>query len=217
MKPRHTGLAASLRRTLPLLVILAGMLTLPVTSAAEKQDSSSKKQKDGNLKIAVVDLQEVIRSSQRWKDFREKHGLEIGRMERSLKELKNHAQSLKQEYQNLAPGSKAAEKKKSAIEKTLQKFRKKKAEYQRKLQSRLGSFLKDTLDRVRNAIQTYSDRNDVDLVLKKGNLQPRQAGLDNTNRLIAGVQVLYSRDRMDATDEVTSILDSNYQGQLEVK
>ena len=217
MRRRDSGSAASIGRIVSVLCILAAGLALPVAGAAEKQETGSEQQDDGKLKIAVVDLQEVIRSSQRWKDFREKHDLEIGRMERSLEKLKNHARTLKQEYQNLAPGSEEAKEKKSAIEETLQEFRKKKSEYQNKLQQQLGSFLNDTIDRVRDAVETYAERNDVDLVLKKGSLKSRESGLQEANQLIMGIQVLYAPDRMDATDEVTSILDSNYQGQVEVK
>lgn len=217
MKSGHNHASALLLRLAVGICILSATVALPAGTAAEKKDSSQGKQDDGELKIAVVDLQKVIRNSQRWKDFREQHGLEMGRMEKSLKELKNHAQSLKQEYQNLAPGSEEAKKKKSAIEETLKKFRKKKAEYQRTLQSQLGNFLSKTLGRVRNAVQTYAEKHNVDLVLKKGRLKPQESGLKSANQSIMGVGVLYSRDRMDATEEVTSILDSNYNGQIEVK
>ena len=199
------------------LVAAAAVLMLSGSLAAQEQNDISDTKADDGLKVAVIDLQEVIRGSQRWKDFREKHGLEIGRMERSLQELKDHAQSLKREYQNLAPGSEEAKKKKTAIEETLTKFRQKKSEYQQKLQGRLGSFLNDTLGRVRNAVQTYAKRNDVDLVLKKGSLDSQQSSLQDANTFMLGVQVLYCRDSMDATEEVTGILDSNYNGQIEVK
>ena len=199
------------------LVAAAAVLMLSGSLAAQEQNDISDTKADGGLKVAVIDLQEVIRGSQRWKDFREKHGLEIGRMERSLQELKDHAQSLKREYQNLAPGSEEAKKKKTAIEETLKKFRDKKVTYQRKLQSKLGNFLNKTLGRVREAVRTYAEKHDVDLVLKKGRMKPQETGLEGANQSIMGVQVLYSRDRMDATEEVTSILDSNYNGQIEVK
>ena len=203
------GLAAGLCVALTAMLVAFG----PARARAQADNA----QNSGDLKVAVVNIEKVLKDSEQWKDFRQKHGLEMDRMERSLEELKRHAETLQREYQNLAPGSEAAEKKKEAIQKALKDFQEKKASYQQKLQGRFNDFLQKMLGQVKDAIKTYATNNNIDLVLKKDALDLKQGNLQSANMFMATAHVLYCREGFDATSEVTSILNRSYPDQIEVK
>jgi len=190
--------------------LIAVLATSPPVGAAGGES-------DGSPTIAVVNLSGVFRATEQWKDYQAKHQESLEEMQRSLSKLEKNARILRSEYENLAPGTDARKSKRDELEKALQEFQTKKNSFQQDISKKYNEFLYKMFRNVTTTVEEYADQNNIDIVLKKTNLQQSPTAPSQTDLMIATTNVLYAGEKVDITDQVTKKLNSEYPGQIEVK
>ncbi|MBS3763589.1 MAG: OmpH family outer membrane protein [Planctomycetes bacterium] len=183
--------------------------------AGEKNAASS----DGTqkLKIAVVDLDRILKESERWKDFLNEHEQMEQKAKRTLKKYQTQIRILRSDYANLPQGTERAAKKRSKIRTTVEEYQKVKNKFETEMQNHRLESLSDMFNTINEIITLHAREHDLDLVLKKQDLsvsasQPKELGV-----IVATADVLFAENKFDITQDVLKELNARYPGEIQEK
>lgn len=192
-------------------VVGAGMLA----GGALGADPKEKKPGASGLKIVVVDLREVLRKSEEWKDYAGERKLLVDRMDRTISKLERQLQILSGECKNLAPGTKELKQKQIELEKQMRQYRTKRGELQREILAQQSAALRAMFLKIMVAIEEYASSNRVDLVLKKHRFPLSSEALAQMKLPIEEADILYAAPSLDVTGEIARALNAEYPREIE--
>lgn len=169
------------------------------------------------LKVAVVDMDRVLQNSSEWRDAIEERMRMQERMKRALRNLSRHVQILRNEYENLPPGTDERLSKGSEFEKALQELRQSRLEFDKQIAEHHNKSIRSMFGKVSAAVSAYAQEHGISLVLKKQNLQFNGAETIEQSLMVATTEVLYADPALDISDAMIQRLNSVYPGPIEVK
>ncbi|MFO8008440.1 MAG: OmpH family outer membrane protein [Candidatus Brocadiia bacterium] len=169
------------------------------------------------LRIAVVDLSEIMRESEQWQDTTEERMRMMDRMRRTLTKMSEQLQVLRNEYENLPPDTEQRAEKQREMANALQELQRTRNEFETEIAEHHNQAAREMFTAVTEAVKAHAEQNDLDLVLKKQNLD--LAGMEDVEQslLLATTEVLYARPMLDISGAVVERINADYPGPIETK
>ncbi len=185
--------------------VLLGMLVMQ--HAVTAQEGSD------NLQVGVVDIRKVYESYERAKDFRNQIQEKKSEAQSKIQEISDKLNQIQEELNDLEPLS-------DLWKKRAKKFYQLKSERQmmqdlwkqdtKKLLSETSS---EIYQNIREVIEEYGEENGYDLILKVNKSAIGSGEVSDINQQIATRSVLHFSDEMDLTDQISSILNEQYENE----
>jgi len=169
------------------------------------------------LRIAVVDIGQLLHHSREWADCEQKHKMMLDTMNRTLRKLERQVLVLRSECENLAPGTEAMTEKKKQIEDATREFQEAQRRFQNDIAKTYNASVRKISDRIVTAVEGYAKANGIDLVLKKHRLNSPRFAPSQAELLLAGTDVLYSDEDLDVTEQIVALLNADYPSEIEVR
>jgi Skp family chaperone for outer membrane proteins len=199
-------------------IAVAGLFVLIILggpcSSAEAQEEA---EKPVAFRLAVVDMDRVMDKCEQWADYLEQRNGLQDKMRRALQQYDRQARMLRSEYENLPPGSDAAREKGLALEEALRLYDETQRDFEQELRREHMQALGDLFNKVSAAIREYAEQNEIDLVLKKQELDVSAAQPVEMGMVITTAQVLYVQERYDITPTIVEALNARYPGDIKEK
>ncbi|MFP4027212.1 MAG: OmpH family outer membrane protein [Candidatus Brocadiia bacterium] len=202
---------ATFWRFLLLSLLIPGLHGVAGEKNAAGSDGTQK------LKIAVVDLDRILKESERWKDFLNEHEQMEQKAKRTLKKYQTQIRILRSDYENLPQGTERAAKKRSKIRTAVEEYQKVKSKFETEMQNHRLESLSDMFNTINEIITLHAREHDLDLVLKKQDLsvsasQPKELGV-----IVATADVLFAENKFDITHDILKELNARYPGEIQEK
>jgi len=166
------------------------------------------------LRIAVVEMDALFERSAEWADFQDRQRRLLQRMRRTLKKHEDGLAVLRNEYENLPPGSREAREKRAQIEESLRAYRASRDQFERQATEARAEALRSLLRGLESVIRHYAREHELDLVLKR---QTMELGPDKSVAALmrsVSSEVLYAHERLSITRPVLERLNASYQGEI---
>ncbi|MHC4479875.1 MAG: OmpH/Skp family outer membrane protein [Planctomycetota bacterium] len=168
-------------------------------------------------RVAVVEMARVLRNSSEWQDSVAERVQLLETMKRTLNRLTRHVQVLRNEYENLPPDTEERRSKGEKIELALAELQQTRLEFEQRIAGQHGESVRSLFRKLSAAVRAYAEEHDIDLVLKKQDVElagPETAG---DNLLVATAEVLYAARALDISEPIIERLNAAYEGPIEVK
>ena len=169
------------------------------------------------LRVAVVDMSTVLRSSKQWRDAGEERMRLMEQMSLTLGKLGQHVQVLRNEYGNLPPGTEERAQKEREIAEALDKLQTTRREFETQIAEHHNRAGRELFQKITEAVRDHAEENDIDLVLKKQQLDFTGVETVEQSLLLATTEVLYARTTLDISEAVVERINADYPGPIEVK
>ena len=167
--------------------------------------------------VAVVDMSNVLANSAEWKDMAQERARLTENAKQTLSNLTQKAQVLRNEYDNLPPGTDERTAKANELQAAVQDLQK----TQQQLESQIGqnytAATRTIFTKVAKVVGVYANEHHIDLVLKKQTLDLSGPETLGQNIMLATTEVLYADPGLDISQVVTDKLNAEYSGPIEVK
>ena len=197
---------------------LALCLALGTGSSRLQAGETNREDADARaLKLAVIDLDKVLGQSQEWADFQEEHHRLQRKVERTLNKAEQQIQVLRSEYENLPPGSDAADEKRDKLRQQLGEYRQTKQNLQNEVRKHRVEALSDMFNKISRTVSEHAQRHEIDLVLKKQDLSVSATNPAEVGVIVATADVLYTRDEFDISAKIASALNDQYPAEIKEK
>jgi Skp family chaperone for outer membrane proteins len=169
------------------------------------------------LKVAVVDMSRVLKDSREWRDAVEERARLLDTMKRTLNELSRRNQVLRNEYENLPPGTEERQQKAAEIERAVQEFQQARIDLEEQIARQHDKSVRGLFGKLNRIVAAYAQQNGVQLVLKKQDVDLAEPETVEQSLQIATTEVLYADPVLDISDAVVEALNAAYEGPIEVK
>jgi Skp family chaperone for outer membrane proteins len=169
------------------------------------------------LKVAVVDMSRVLKESREWRDAVEERARLLDTMKRTLTKLSRRNQVLRNEYENLPPGTEERQQKAAEIERALQEFQQARVDLEEQIARQHDKSVRGLFGKLNRIVAAYAQQNGVQLVLKKQDVDLAEPETVEQSLQIATTEVLYADPALDISDAVVEALNAAYEGPIEVK
>jgi len=199
--------AGSAALALVFAAVLAAQQSGP--GAGEAQDLAPRP-----LRLAVVDLDQVLAGSEEGKEY---HLARMQLLETRRRVLELHdrqLRTLQNELEGLPPGTDKTIEKRSAIEAALRALSRTELEFDRQLEAQRIEAVGKVFNKINAVLEQYAREHDLDVVLKRQDLQVSPANAGGLSILMATADVLYVNDRYDVTDAIIRQLNASYPGEI---
>jgi len=194
--------------------LLALALALPLGAAAE---TPAPKPAPRPPVVAVVDISRVLRSSKEWRDSAERRTRLLEKMRVTLGKLSHQAQVLRNDYENLPPGTEERRNKAAELEKALSELEKTRRQFQAQMAAEQSKALREEFKKITAVVAEYAREHGIDLVLKKADLSLSGPQSPERDLALATTEVLYASAALDISDAIVERLNARYPGPIEVK
>lgn len=200
------------------LAVLCAAAALPAlvggAGAAERQAAPPG---PAGVVMAVVDMKGVLRGSRQWRDSAEERARMLDRIRRTLNKLSRQVQVLRNDYENLPPGTDERAQKGAEIEAALQQLEQTRADLEAEMARHQNESVRSFFRRLTDVVSEYARENGIHLVLKKQALDLAGPESIEQNLQIATAEVLYADAALDITDAVVERLNAAYLAPIEAK
>jgi len=169
------------------------------------------------LKVAIVDMSRVLKESREWRDAVEERARVLDTMKRTLNKLSRRNQVLRNEYENLPPGTEERQQKAAEIERALQEFQQTRIDLEEQIARQHDKSVRGLFGKLNRIVAAYAQQNGVQLVLKKQDVDLAEPETVEQSLQIATTEVLYADPALDISDAVVEALNAAYEGPIEVK
>jgi len=169
------------------------------------------------LKVAIVDMSRVLKESREWRDAVEERARVLDTMKRTLNKLSRRNQVLRNEYENLPPGTEERQQKAAEIERALQEFQQTRVDLEEQIARQHDKSVRGLFGKLNRIVAAYAQQNGVQLVLKKQDVDLAEPETVEQSLQIATTEVLYADPALDISDAVVEALNAAYEGPIEVK
>ncbi len=163
-----------------------------------------------NLKVGVVDIQEVYNSYDRAEDFTQQIQDKKEEAQNEIKDLNEQMKQVREELNDIEPLS-------DLWKKRAKKFYQLKSERQmmqdiwkQDTQKLLSQTSTKIYEEIRKVVEDYGEKNNFDLILKANKSPIGSGNISDINQRIASRSVLHFKNKMDLTDKITTILNEEY-------
>lgn len=170
------------------------------------------------LRIAVVNVDRVFEDCEEWEDVRDQLRRLREKAASTLRKYERQIRLLRSEYENLPPGTELADRKRDEIQSALEEYQQSRGEFEERLSRRRTQAISAMLRRIDAEVRGYALENDIDLVLKAGEVRlipeadPELSSAALRRAAIA--DVLYARQRYDISEEIVHRLNADYPGEI---
>lgn len=169
------------------------------------------------LRVAVVDMARILRGSEEWRDSVEERSRLLDTMKRTLSKLSQQAQVLRNEYQNLAPGTQERDDKGADLERALREMEQTRLDFEDRIARQHSQSVLSLFRSLDAVVADYAREHGVSLVLKKQQLEPGgPQGVEESLQL-ATAEVLYADSALDISEPIIAALNAQYEAPIEVK
>jgi Skp family chaperone for outer membrane proteins len=167
--------------------------------------------------VAVVDMSGVLSGSDEWKDMAQERNRMMENAKEALNNLTQKAQVLRNEYDNLPPGTEERTAKANELQAALQELQNSRQEFETQLSQSYSAATRSLFAKVGKIVEAYARENNIDLVLKKQTLDLTGPETLGQNIMLATTEVLYADPALDISKAVIERLNAAYTGPIEVK
>jgi len=209
------GKALALRR-LAFSVGLVAVLAVWAAGWGTAQEGTGTAPAAG-LRVAVVDMSHVLSASKEWRDAVEERTRLLDTMRRTLNKLTRRNQVLRNEYENLPPGTEERQQKAAEIEQALQEFQQTRLELEEQIARQHDRSVRSLFGKLNGIVASYAQQHGIQLVLKKQDVDLTEAETVEQSLQIATTEVLYADPALDISEAVVAELNAGYEGPIEVK
>ena len=198
------------------LLCAAAMLTAVVGRVRGAEREAPAPRAPG-LVIAVVDMAEVLRGSRQWLDGLEERARMVDRMQRTLRKLSREVQLLRNDYDNLPPGTDQRANKGAELEAALRNLEQTRLAMEAEVAQHHSDSLRSFFGQLTSAVAEHARANGIHLVLKKQALDLAGPESMEQNLQIATAEVLYADASLDITSPVVERLNAAYLAPIEAQ
>jgi Skp family chaperone for outer membrane proteins len=159
----------------------------------------------------------VLAGSEQWKDMMADAQRDRENKDRALRNLNQKVQVLRDDYENLPPGTDERQAKGKELEAAIQELQQTRIRFQTEVAQRYTSATRTVFQKITEVVDVYAVENGLDLVLKQQKIDlaaPESAG---QNIMLATTEVLYAAPTLDISSAVVERLNAAYPGPIEVK
>ena len=167
--------------------------------------------------VAVVDMSAVVAGSAEWKDLAQERNRLTENAKQTLSNLTQKAQVLRNEYDNLPPGTDERTAKANELQASLQDLQKTQQQFETQIGQSYTAATRTIFAKVGKIVEAYAREHKIDLVLKKQTLDLTGPETLGQNIMLATTEVLYADPGLDISQFVTDKLNAAYSGPIEVK
>jgi Skp family chaperone for outer membrane proteins len=167
--------------------------------------------------VAVVDMSNVLANSAEWKDLAQERNRLTENAKQTLSNLTQKAQVLRNEYDNLPPGTDERTAKANELQASLQDLQKTQQQFETQIGQSYTAATRTIFAKVGKIVEAYAREHNIDLVLKKQTLDLTGPETLGQNIMLATTEVLYADPGLDISQFVTDKLNAAYSGPIEVK
>jgi len=166
--------------------------------------------------IAAVNLSRVLRRCAQWQDVTEERNRLLESRQRALNKLVRQAQVLRNDQENLPPGSEERQLKTAELKQALDELERKRQQFEAEAMKQYSEATRAMLARIDQAVSAYAQEQGLQLVLQSRDLAEATRGAKDPQSVMNS-DVLYAAAEMDISDAIIAALDAAYQGPIQVK
>jgi Skp family chaperone for outer membrane proteins len=186
--------------------------------AGEKQPAASAPAlAAAELRVAVVDMERVLAGSREWQD----NVAERSRMQetarRTLTKLARENQVLRNEYENLPPGTDERQAKAAEVDAALRRYQQTEQELEGAIARRHEEAVRNLFGKLSRVVAAYAREHGISLVLKKQSIDVTEPQTPEQSLQMATMDVLYADPALDISADVVELLNAQYSGPIEEK
>ena len=167
--------------------------------------------------MAVVDMAGVLRGSRQWRDCVEERARMLDRVRRTLNKLSRQVQVLRNDYENLPPGTDERAQKGAEVEAALRNLEQMRAALEAEVAQHQNESVRSFFGELTGVVAKYARENGIQLVLKKQALDLAGPESIEQNLQIATAEVLYADASLDITPAIVQRLNAAYLAPIEAK
>ncbi len=193
-------------------VALAGVLTALAASGAATESAPPDK-----ALIAVVDMGRVLAGCQEWQDAVQERARMMDAARRTLDKLVRKDQVLRNEYENLAPGTDERQKKAEELQAALQEYDQTRQQLDEEAARKHEAAVRSLFAKLNRVVGQYAKEHAISIVLKKQDFDLTEPQSVEQSLQIATTEVLYADPALDISSPVLERLNADYKGPIEVK
>ncbi|NLW49392.1 MAG: OmpH family outer membrane protein [Candidatus Brocadiaceae bacterium] len=171
----------------------------------------------GGIRIAVVDMEGVLRGCRQWRDSADERMRALERVRRTLTQLSREVQVLRNDYENLPPGTDERARKGAEVDAALRNLEQQRSEGEMEMARFQNESVRAFFAELTRVVSEYAQEHDVHLVLKKQALDLAAPDSMEQNLQIATAEVLYAAGALDITPQIVERLNAAYLAPIEAK
>jgi Skp family chaperone for outer membrane proteins len=167
--------------------------------------------------VAVLDMSAVLNASDEWHDMGQSRNQLLQNAKEALNNLTQKAQVLRNEYDNLPPGTDQRTAKATELQNALQELQTSRQDYESQVSQSYTAATRTMFGKIDKIVAAYAREHGVDLVLKKQSMDLNGPDTLGSNIMLATTEVLYADSSLDISKAVIDRLNAEYKGPIEVK
>ncbi len=167
--------------------------------------------------VAVVDMSSVLSASDEWHDMTQERNRLAQNAEEALNNLTQKVQVLRNEYDNLPPGTDERTAKAKELQAALDELKNTQQDYRDQVSQSYSVAMRTMFGKIGKIVDAYARQHHVDLVLKKQTIDLTGPETLGQNIMLATTEVLYADPSLDISKAVIDQLNAAYKGPIEVK
>ncbi len=166
---------------------------------------------------AVVETSRVLQNSHEWRDASQERLHLMDQMRRTVATLSRQVQLLRNEYENLPPGTDERVLKQQELARALAQVQREREGFELRI-AQLHSEASDRmLRKIIEAAREHAEENGLSLVLRRQTPGPESSLALDEGVLLATTEVLYADPALDITDAIIDRVNAAYAGPIEVR
>jgi Skp family chaperone for outer membrane proteins len=169
------------------------------------------------IAIAVVDMAGVQRGSRQWRDFLEERGRTLDRVRRTLDKLSREVQVLRNDYDNLPPGTDERTGKGAQLDAALRNLQQTRSDSEDEVAKQQSESVRRFFAALTDVVAAYAREKGIQVVLKKQAFDLTAPESLEQNLQMATAEVLYADESLDITPAVVERLNAAYNAPIEAK
>jgi len=167
--------------------------------------------------VAVVDMGRVLAGCKEWQDAVQERARMLDTAHRTLDKLVRKDQVLRNEYENLAPGTDERQKKADELQAALQEYDQSRQQLDEEAARQHEAAVRSLFAKLNRVVAEYAKEHDIRVVLKKQGFDLSEPQSVEQSLQIATTEVLYADPALDISGPVLERLNAEYTGPIEVK
>jgi len=200
-----------------LVVALIAMFARPLCDGAASGGTQGDAPRSQRTLIAVVDMGRVLAGCKEWQDAVGERARTLDTARRTLDKLVRKDQVLRNEYENLPPGTEERRKKAEELEAALQEYEQMRQQLDDEAARQHEGSVRNLFARLNGVVAEYAKEHGISVVLKKQDFDLTAPQSVEQSLQIATTEVLYADPELDISAAVIERLNAAYKGPIEVK
>ncbi len=172
---------------------------------------------DQKTLLAVVDMGRVLAGCKEWQDAVAERARMLDAARRTLDKLARKGQVLRNDYENLPPGTEERAKKAEELEAALQEYQQMRQQLDEEAARQHESSVRNLFARLDSVVREYAKEHGISIVLKKQDFDLSAPQSVEQSLQVATTEVLYADASLDISTAIIERLNASYKGPIEVK